>query len=886
MLKPAFKPFLLLFLFLINRSFVGVFAQIQQNTARDTSKTISTKDNFILPADSILKNISRNDSLKKRKSNPIESKIVYKSTDSLRFNIKDRKVYMFNKADISYQKINLKSDYVDMNFENNEVFAKGVEDSSGILQGNPVFKEGDKNFDAKELLYNFNSKKGLIKNVITKESEGYVHGEKVKKMKNDESFIKNGKFTTCDKEHPHFDIRFNRAKVIPDKKIVTGPAFLYIEDIPTPLFVPLGYFPNTKNQSSGIIFPTYGESPTRGFFFENGGYYFALSNYYDLALTGDIYTRGGWGLHSVSRYNKRYKYNGNFSFDYSLNKSGEENTPEFVKSTDFSLRWSHNQDAKARPNSRFSANVNLVSSKYNQYSLNASDFLTNTTTSSISYSTSFNNNYFLTINLGESYNNNTKILDMNLPTVSLNVNTFYPFRKKTQSGELKWYENISMNYSMNAQNNINTHDSLLGTQIMFDNMQNGMKHAIPISSNIKVLKYFTLTNSISLNERWYLKSVHKEWSNDTLFLGNDTIVGYEKVNKDKGFARALDFIVSSSLSTRLYGIVQMKKGPVRAIRHVISPNISFSWRPDFSDPQWGYYKSYYNPQQGKEIKYSRFEGTMYGGPDAGKYGNVAFSVNNNLEMKVRSKKDTITGMKKLVLIENFSIATSYNMAVDSMNWAPVSMSGRTTLFKNVSVNYSSSWDPYVKTTKGARINQYEWDINRRLLRLDNTQWNIGLNLALSPQTFKKKTQDNNQNADKPPLAQQNPINSINETFGEYVDFDIPWNLNIAYNFNYSSRYNYIYTNYDKDYIQTLSFSGNFNLTQKWKFGFTSGYDFELKDFSYTSFDIYRDLHCWEMRFNWIPFGFRQSWNFTINVKANVLKDLKWDKKKDFRDRVQ
>jgi hypothetical protein len=830
---------------------------------------------------------SASDTTFKKKKNVIESKIVYKSDDSLRFQVFDKNVFLYNTADISYQKINLQADFINMNFNNNQVFAKGTEDSTGKLKGTPVFKEGEKSFKCLELYYNFDSKKGLIKQVITQESEGFIHGEKVKKMADDVTFIQHGKYTTCDLDHPHFDIRFGKAKVIPDKKIVTGPAFLYIEDIPTPLFVPLGYFPNTKKQSSGILFPTYGESPNRGFFFENGGYYFALSDYIDLALRGDIYTRGSWAIRSASSYNKRYKFNGNFSIDYAKNIYGEPNTPDYNNSTDFALRWSHNQDAKARPNSRFSANVNLVSSKYNQFSQNANDFLTNTTVSSISYSTNFSNNYFLTVDLGQSYNTNTRIIDLNLPTIAFNTNRFYPFKKSLQKGSPKWYENIMFNYSMNAQNKINTYDSILFTQKTIENMQNGVRHSIPISSSLNVLKYFTLTNSINITERWYFETTNKEWSKDSLFNENGVFTGFLKSTKVKEFARALDFVLSSSLNTRLYGIAQFKKGYIKAVRHVIAPSVSFSWRPDFGTSFWGYYKNS-TDNNGISHKYSKFENSLYGSPPDGKYGSIGFSVSNNLEIKVKSPKDTVTGTKKIVLIENFSLASSYNLAVDSLNWSPLTMNGRTTLFKNIFISYSSIWDPYVKTNANRRINLYEWDINRRLFRLDNTSWNVGLNMNLNSSLFKKnkgKSATNSENQDNQ-VKNSSPVTNINEVLGDVVDFDIPWNLTISYNFNYSSNYNAFYTRYDKNYIQTLSFSGDFNLTKKWKIGFHSGYDFELKDFSYTSLDIYRDLHCWEMRFNWIPFGFRQSWSFTINVKASVLKDLKWDKRKDFRDKVQ
>lgn len=831
--------------------------------------------------------ISTSDTTIKKKKKVIEAKVVYKSDDSLRFQVSDKNVYLYNTADISYQKINLQANYVNMNFNNSQVFAQGLEDSTGVLVGTPVFKEGEKSFKCIELYYNFNSKKGLIKQVITQESEGFIHGEKVKKMADDITFIRHGKYTTCDMEHPHFDIRFGKAKVIPDKKIVTGPAFLYIEDIPTPLFVPLGYFPNTKKQSSGILFPTYGESPNRGFFFENGGYYFAISDYIDLTLRGDIYTRGSWALRSSSSYNKRYKFNGNFSIDYAKNIYGEPNTPDYNNSSDFSIRWSHNQDAKARPNSRFSANVNIVSSKFNQFAQNANDFLTNTTISSISYSTNFGNNYFLTVDLGQSYNTNTRNIDLNLPTFAFNTNRFYPFKKSLQKGSLKWYENIMFNYSMSAQNKINTYDSILFTQKTLDNMQNGVRHSIPVSSSISFLKFFTLTNSINLTERWYFETTNKEWSKDSLFNESGNFVGFLKTSKAKEFARALDFVLSSSINTRLYGIAQFRRGYLRAFRHVVTPSISFSWRPDFGTSFWGYYNSY-TDNNNITHKYSKFENSLYGSPADGKYGSLGFSVSNNIEIKVRSAKDTVTGTKKIVLIENFSLATSYNLAVDSLNWAPLSMNGRTTIFKNIFISYSSTWEPYVKNAINRRINRYEWDVNRRILRLDNTSWNVGLNLNLNSSDFKKnKTQTLTQgeNQDKP-VRNPSPVANINEILGDFVDFDIPWNLTISYNFNYSSNYNAFYTRYDKNYIQTLSFSGDFNLTKKWKIGFHSGYDFELKDFSYTSLDIYRDLHCWEMRFNWIPFGFRQSWSFTINVKASVLKDLKWDKRKDFRDRLQ
>ena len=855
-----------------------VFAQQENNKfAIDSTLLLKKTDSIFVKVDSLKLKSSLRDSTKTaKKSNPIKDKVIYKSTDSLRFNVKEKKVYLFNSADISYQKINLKADFVDMDFNKNQVFAKGVEDTAGNILGSPVFKESDKSFNTKELNYNFTTKKGLIKEVITKENEGYVHGELVKKMPDDITYIKNGKFTTCDLEHPHFDIRFGRAKAIPDKEIVTGPAFLYIEDIPTPLFVPVGFFPNSKKQTSGILFPAYGESPNRGFYFENGGYYFAISDKMDLALRGDIYTRGSWAIKALSNYNKRYCYNGNFSFNYIVDILGDKGTSTYSKNTNYSFIWNYNQDVKASPNSNFRASVNVVSSKFNQSVRDLNNLFTNTTNSSISYSTNFGDDVFLTASTTESYNTNTHVIDLDLPNVSLNTNTFYPLRKKVQVGGLKWYENISINYAMNAQNTINSTDSTIFNKSTFNNMQNGIKHSIPISSNIKLFKYFTLTNSVGYLENWYYKTIRKNWD------AKDSILKIDTLN---GFAAAREFSYRAAINTTVYGMVQFKKGFIRAIRHVVQPSVAFTYRPDFAAPFWGNMRTY-TDATGKLQRYSIYENTLFGGPPVGKSGSLSFSLSNNLEMKVNSKKDTVTGMKKIVLIENLSFSTAYDIAADSLKWAPLSISGRTTLFKQLYISYGSTWDPYTKTFNGSRVNQYEWDVNRRMYRLDNTNWNLSMNLALNPSMFKKKsntTQSTTPSAVPPPPSQIRNISNINQILEDNVDFNVNWSANFAYSFSYSSAFNPISKVYVKTPMQNLIGSGSFNLTSKWKIGYSMIYDFNQKQFVVNSIDIYRDLHCWEMRFNWMPMGYLKSWTFTINVKASVLKDLKWDKKKDFRD---
>ncbi len=873
--------FKIIFLIVLNTGISFSVSAQQENKVlvTDSNSFNKTYDTLIRSSDTLLHKTIAKDSTKSKKSNPIKDKIIYKSTDSLRFNVKEKKVYLFNTSDISYQKINLKAYNIEMDFKKNEVFAKGVEDSTGEITGSPVFKESDKNFNTKELLYNFNTKKGLIKEVITKENDNeYIHGELVKKMSDDVTYIKNGKFTTCDLEHPHFDIRFGRAKAIPDKKIVTGPAFLYIEDIPTPLFIPVGYFPNSRKQTSGILIPAYGDSPNRGFYFENGGYYFAINDKVDLTLRGDIYTRGSWAVKALSNYNYRYHYNGNLSFNYIVNKYGDKGTPGYSENTNFSLLWSHGQDTKANPNSNFKASVNLVSSKFNQSIRDLNNLFTNTTSSSISYSANFGENVFFNMSADESYNTNTREIDLKLPSVNLNTNTFYPLRKKVQIGALKWYENIGVSYAMNSQNNIKTTDSTIFQKSTLENMQNGIMHSIPISSNIKLFKYFTMTNSVGYTEKWYYRTIRKGIAYDSI-NGHDT--SYVRVDNYDGFAAAREFSLRSSLTTTYYGMLQFKNGFIRAIRHVMQPSIAFTYHPDFGNDFWGNMRTY-KDENGKVVKYSIFENGIYGGPPIGRSGNVSFGISNNLEMKVRSAKDTITGMKKLVLIENLTISSAYDIAADSLKWAPLTITGRTTLFKQVFITFGNTWDPYIKNNSGFRMNTTEWNYNHRPFRLDNTNWNVSMNLALNPTLFKKKsTSTTIPKADTPPRIPN--VSNVNQILEDNVDFNVNWNINIGYSAAYSNQYNSPVLSYTRSFNQYLNSTGSFNLTSKWKIGYSAIYDFNTKEFVLNSIDVYRDLHCWEMRFNWMPMGYLKSWTFTINVKASLLKDLKWDKKKDFRD---
>lgn len=816
-----------------------------------------------IPADSIT------DFRSMLSANAISAAIEYIATDSIQIKLSEQKVYLYRNVEIYYEDIVLKAGYVEIDFKKNLLYAEGIPDSTGKTSERPVFTQGSQTFTANSILYNFNTKKGLIKDIITQEGESFLHGSVVKRFADNTTNVKEGKYTTCPNEHPHYEIKFFKAKVIPNDKIVTGPAYLVIEDVPTPLIVPFGFFPTKKGQVSGILIPTYGQSTNRGFYFENGGYYWGINDYVDLAIRGDIYTRGSWAIKLGSNYKKRYKYEGAINLSYAENIFGEKDLPDYRKEKSFFIKWQHKQDPKARPNSSFSANVNAGSNNYNKYNPStASDYLSNDFESSIAYQTSFGQGrYNFALSLGYKQNTGTKEVLLRAPELSFSVARFYPFRKKNKT-RLRWWDNISVNYVMNAQNTISTPDSMLLSMNTFHRMQNGMQHLIPISSTVKVMRYFTWTNNFNYTERWYLQSTEKYFYQDadTSYIARDTI---------EGFTTTRDFNYASTLSTRIYTMYQFKKGGLKAIRHVATPSVGFTYRPDFGKPYWGYYRYTLADTLGNYQKYSRFENGIYGTPPDGQSGRVGFALSNNLEMKVRSKKDTITGTRKVMLIEDLTIRTGYDLAKDSLNWDNLTVSGRTKLFKRIDVNYAGVWDFYAVDTNGNRINKFEWEVNHKLLRMSSYQWMLSVGFTLGYNDFKKKAGKEKRATNVTRPQQFHPVPE--------VDYNNPWSVTMNYNMTYSNRYNSLTDAYVKDTVQTLNISGDISITRKWKLGFTTGFDFDAKDFSYTSINIYRDLHCWEMIFNWIPMGYRQSYNFTIRVKASILQDLKLEKKTDWRD---
>ena len=821
--------------------------------------------------------VQKQDSLdlkKNKKKAVLDARIDYSAEDSLTFFLDNKDVFLYNKAKIDYDKMKLESGFMTVNFDTKTLFAEGVKDSTDTIAQAPIFKEGNAEYKSKELKYNFDTKQGIISNVFTKESDGYLHGEKVKKKDDRTMYISSGMFTTCDnEEHPHFGISFSKAKAITDDKIVTGPAWFSLMEIPLPVGIPFAYFPFTDGKKSGFLMPSYGNATNRGYYLRNIGWYFAINDYIDLALRGDIYTNLSYALNISSSYVKRYKYRGSIEFRYEDNHTGLKNTPSYSSSSDFKFRWTHSQEAKSHPYRTFSANVNLVSSKFNQYTTNVSDYFNNTTTSSIAFSTRFGSAWSFTANLGESYNINSGAISLDLPSMTLSSIQFYPFRKKKSSGKRKWYEDISFSYRANLINTIDTYDSLLTSSDLIKNFRNGIMHSIPISSNVKILKHLNWTNSISYTERWYTNSLSKTYNPETDLIDKDTIYGFI-ANRNANF--------TSSINTRLYGMFTFKKGFIKAVRHVINPSISFNYTPDFSEPSLGFY-DFYTDKEGKRVYYSKTENGVFGSPPQGASGVISFSLGNNLEMKVPDKNDTVEGMRKIVLLEAFNISSGYDLARDSVNWQPLRLTARTTLFKKLLINFSAAYTPYVLNENGVLTNELLWHKEGRLFQKQNSQWTLNMSWNLNSKADHSQTTGDYHS---PTEMQYSPFSNPNEILSEHVDFSIPWNLTLGVNYSRLSSYIVSIAGYQTNQSATLTARGDLNLTEKWKIGFSSGYDFINKDFTYTSIDFYRDLHCWEMRMNWIPFGPRQGWNFSISVKAPMLQDLKYEKRNDFRNRME
>ncbi|GMT45040.1 MAG: hypothetical protein IEMM0006_0872 [bacterium] len=866
----------------------------------------SAYETFLPLADTLQKadSTSRVDSVKPAPPMNLEFDLVRHAEDSIVQDLANRKVYLYGKAEVTYGNIDLKAAFIRVDFNNNTVFARGVKDSTGKIVGKPVFKQGNESFKTSDITYNFVSKKGIIHDVRTKQGQGFLHSSIVKRMPDNSINVKNGYFTTCASQPPDYEFKFGKARVIPQKLIITGPVYMEIEGVPVPLVLPFGIFPNNPKRQSGFIVPTYGESVNRGFYLEGGGFFWAASDHFTLKVTGDIYTGGSWKVAPVLTYRKRYKYSGSVALAVAQNIINTKGDPDYSKTSDFRIRWTYNQDPKARPNSTFSANVNILTSNFVKYNtVNVNTYLSNDFQSSIAYQTNWAGKYFLTMSASQRQNTKTHIINVTLPELTFTVNRFYPFRKKNGISKSA-FDGLSISYTMKAQNTINTTDSMLFKPVTFSrDMENGIEHIIPVNLPLKVFKYLTLSTSVNFTDRMYFKSLRKYW------VDTSATSGYVAIDTIPGFNNLFDFSVSTSLSTKIYGMLRFKKGFLRAVRHVMTPSVGFAYVPDFGNEKWGYTGRYFN-RLGNPITYSKYEGFIYGAPGTQKVGNINFSLANSLEIKVRSRKDTVTGLKKIPLIQNFSISGNYNFTRDSLRMSNLFLSGRTTLWKGLTVQYSSILYPYAVDSSGNEINKTEWQVNHRLFRMDNSSWNVGFSFKLSDKDFKKGKKKNEKKPEEKKIPAGTPESEANDILNHpenYVNWGVSWSLSLSYHFTYTNAKDYMnqlwvspntllqtfnerleprnvtgWTSRRK-LIQTLGFSGQVNITPNWKFTFRSGWDFTNKQLSYTSVNLYRNLHCWEMRFSWIPIGPRKSWNFTINVKASILKDLKLTKKKDFRD---
>ena len=835
-----------------------------------------------LAADTLAADTMQRDTARKpRKATGfLDGAIEGKSTDSLVYDVRNKLVYVYNEGDVTYQNSNLKADFMRIDMTDKTVFAYGKPDSldGKAIVTKPEFSDGSASYQMDTITYNFATEKAKIKGVATQQGDGWLVGGSVKKMPDNTINIQDGMYTTCDEtDHPHFYLAMTKAKVQPGKKVITGPAYLVMEDVPIYfLGIPYGFFPINMGPKSGLLMPSYGEDGTRGFFLRDLGYYITLGDYADLAVRGGFYTLGSWEASAASRYIKRYKYSGSFNIQYSNIKTGEKGEPDYLKQSNFRVQWTHSQDAKANPGSTFSASVNFATSGYNRYSANTlNDILSTQTNSSISYSKSWTGTPFsLSANMAISQNSSNQSISLTLPTVVFNVSRIYPFKRKEKTGKDRWYEKISMQYTGKMTNSVTTTESEIFTKKTLENMKNGIEHSIPVSASFNVFNYINLSPSFNYNEKWFFKKVEYEWNPMTNKV--DTMAN------EYGFYRLYNYSMSVSASTTVYGMYDFTKKKrdrkIQAIRHVLTPSIGFSYTPDFGDFKYGYYKSLQRDSLGTTQTYSPYAVNAYSVPSSGRAMSMNFSLSQNLEMKVLSKRDT-SGVKKIKLIDELRISGSYNFLADSMRLSTIPISFRTTLFGNFGINLSATLDPYRLTPDGKRINKLFFPG-----RIVSTGWSFGY--TFKSRDDRSQTAINDITSIPPeymnpfydPYGTMDPVLRRQYMAQTYYDFSLPWNFGFNYTVNYSiTTGNYPPKGYKKNVTQTVGFNGSLNLTPKMGITFQGGYDIKANRLTTSSVSITRDLHCWQMSFSWIPFGTYRSWSFNIGVKAASLSDLKYDK---------
>jgi len=833
----------------------------------------------------------------------IETTINYSAKDSIFYDLKSQKIKLYGNSKIDYGEINLEAYEILVDWNDKTLDANYLTDSTGKKIGKPIFSEGNQSYETDKITYNFDSRKAKIKGIVTQLDDAYMQGEDVKKNEEDELFISHAMYTTCNLEEPHFHISSGKIKVIPGKKVVSGPFHLKFGDVPTPLGFIFGMFPQPKKKVSGLIMPNYGEEKRRGFYLRDGGYYFAVNDHIDLRLTGDVYSKGSYGMTLGSSYKKRYSYSGNLRFNYNKSKLGDFENPS--TSNDFSFSWSHTPDAKGK-SSRFSSSVNFQTNSYNQNkNLVYSDFnesINAQFNSNISYTKTFKGSPFnLSANLRHSQNVQTKKVNLTLPDVSYNMSRIYPFKNlgklgKTALGKISISHrfngkieltNGSVGNSLSGLNILNSSNNF-SEQIDFnmDNLNSiidrskiGGKHTIPISTSFNLLKYFTVSPSVNYNEIWYFKKLSYNY--------NELEDGIE-IDTTNSFQRAWSYSSAFALSTRIYGTVFFKKGKIKAIRHVISPEISMSFSPDFTKPKFGYYENVQINSEGDTKLLSKYENFLFGSPRIGSSASMNFYIGNNLEMKVVDKNDTISGTRKIKIFDNLSFSSSYNFLADSFRLAPVRFSTRTSFFKRlINLSVSGNIDPYtfkldsisenssgIKNVYQRRVDELAYKNNQGIGSL--AYINMSLGFRFSAKDFRSEDEEEKDSS----FGTREEIDYINSNIAEYIDFNVPWSINASYNLN---RRKLGFR--DPTITQTLTFSGDVSISEKTKISFRSGYDFKFKMLTQTSINATRDLHCWRINFSWVPFGRFQSYNLSINAVSALLQDLKLEKRSRFFDNL-
>ena len=833
----------------------------------------------------------------------IETTINYSAKDSIFYDLKSQKIKLYGNSKIDYGEINLEAYEILVDWNDKTLDANYLTDSTGKKIGKPIFSEGNQSYETDKITYNFDSRKAKIKGIVTQLDDAYMQGEDVKKNEEDELFISHAMYTTCNLEEPHFHISSGKIKVIPGKKVVSGPFHLKFGDVPTPLGFIFGMFPQPKKKVSGLIMPNYGEEKRRGFYLRDGGYYFAVNDHIDLRLTGDVYSKGSYGMTLGSSYKKRYSYSGNLRFNYNKSKLGDFENPS--TSNDFSFSWSHTPDAKGK-SSRFSSSVNFQTNSYNQNkNLVYSDFnesINAQFNSNISYTKTFKGSPFnLSANLRHSQNVQTKKVNLTLPDVSYNMSRIYPFKNlgklgKTALGKISISHrfngkieltNGSVGNSLSGLNILNSSNNF-SEQIDFnmDNLNSiidrskiGGKHTIPISTSFNLLKYFTVSPSVNYNEIWYFKKLSYNY--------NELEDGIE-IDTTNSFQRAWSYSSAFALSTRIYGTVFFKKGKIKAIRHVISPEISMSFSPDFTKPKFGYYENVQINSEGDTKLLSKYENFLFGSPRIGSSASMNFYIGNNLEMKVVDKNDTISGTRKIKIFDNLSFSSSYNFLADSFRLAPVRFSTRTSFFKRlINLSVSGNIDPYtfkldsisenssgIKNVYQRRVDELAYKNNQGIGSL--AYINMSLGFRFSAKDFRSEDEEEKDSS----FGTREELDYINSNIAEYIDFNVPWSINASYNLN---RRKLGFR--DPTITQTLTFSGDVSISEKTKISFRSGYDFKFKMLTQTSINATRDLHCWRINFSWVPFGRFQSYNLSINAVSALLQDLKLEKRSRFFDNL-